>query len=400
MSTINITSFFSFCRVRVVKQSVDTITKSINITVKPDRRYKPICYKCKGAAKTVHAYKQRTIRDLNVFDARTYLSIVYRVIVCPRCGYTVEESSLLQPYGRVTKRLASHIIDLCRYMTITEVAGYLGLDWRTVKKVHKQHLKESISSKAPPAPRILIVDEIAIRKGHRYLTIVADWENGTVLWVGKDRGYASLKGFFDSLSEEQRNSIEAVALDMWDPYIKAVRTSCPQAHIVFDQFHMVSAFGRVIDKVRNAEYRNASQEDKQVIKGSRYLLLKNKPNLSKEEKPRLEALLNLNQTLTTVYIFKDLLKRLWQYTYPAYAQRAIEQLSDLAHESDIGPLKAFVKTIKRYAYGIVNHCKFPIHTSRIEGMNNKIKVIKRKAYGFLDMEYFSLLIKNAFVSTN
>ena len=109
---------------------------------------------------------------------------------------------------------------------------------------------------------------------------------------------------------------------------------------------------------------------------------------------------NLNQTLTTVYIFKDLLKRLWRYTYPAYAQRAIEQLSDLAQESAIGPHKAFVKTIKRYAHGIINHCKFPIHTSRIEGMNNKIKVIKRKAYGFLDMEYFSLLIKNAFVPTN
>jgi transposase len=104
---------------------------------------------------------------LNVFDARTYLSIFYRIIVCPRCGYTVEESSLLQPYGRVTKRLAAHIVDLCRYMTITDVAGYLGLDWRTVKKVHKQHLRESMSSKSPPDPRILIVDEIAIRKGHR-----------------------------------------------------------------------------------------------------------------------------------------------------------------------------------------------------------------------------------------
>lgn len=400
MSSINLKPFFSLCRVRVVNQSVDSGNKTVNITVKPDRRYKPVCYKCKRPAKTVHAYKQRTIRDLNVFDARTYLRILYRIIVCPRCGYTVEDSTLLQPYGRVTKRLAAHLIDLCRYMTITEVAGYLGLDWRTVKKVHKQHLRDRFTSEPPPSPRIVIVDEIAIRKGHRYLTIVADWESGRVLWVGRDRGFESLKESFDSLSEDQRGSIEAVAMDMWDPYIKAVKTSCPKALIVFDQFHMVSAFGRVIDKVRNAEYRKASQEDKQVIKGSRYLLLKNKPNLRKEEKPRLEALLNLNQTLTTVYIFKDLLKRLWQYTYPAYAQRAIEQLSDLAHESTIGPLKAFVKTIKRYAYGIINHCKFPIHTSRIEGMNNKIKVIKRKAYGFLDMEYFSLLIKNAFASTN
>jgi transposase len=163
---------------------------------------------------------------------------------------------------------------------------------------------------------------------------------------------------------------------------------------------MVSAFGKVINKVRNAEYRKASEEEKQVIKGSKYLLLKNKPNLKKQEKPRLKALLDLNQTLTTVYIFKVLLKRLWKYRYPAYARRAIEQLYELADESNIRPVKSFVKTIKRYAYGIINHCKFPIYTSKIEGINNKIKVIKRKGYGFRDLEYFSLLIKNAFAVTN
>ena len=102
MSEINIKPFFSFCRVRVVKQSVDSENKTVNITVKPDRRYKPVCYKCKGPAKTVHAYKQRTIRDLNVFNARTYLRILYRIIVCPRCGYTVEETMALKVEEQLT----------------------------------------------------------------------------------------------------------------------------------------------------------------------------------------------------------------------------------------------------------------------------------------------------------
>ena len=397
MSRINIKPFFNTCRVKVIEQSVDIDNKIAKITIEPNKRYKPACYKCKSSAVTIHAYKQRTIRDLKVFDVRTYITATYRIIVCPRCGYSVEDSTLLQPYGRVTKRLAAHIIDLCRVMTITDVAAYLGLDWKTIKNIHKKYLKEKFASEPPPTPKVVIVDEIAVRKGHRYLTIVADWESGRVLWVGKDRTYETLKGFFDSLSDEHINSIEAIAIDMWDPYIKAIKTYCPQAHIVFDQFHMVSAYGKVINKVRNIEYHKASQEDKQVIKGTKYLLLKNKPNLKKKEKPRLKALLDLNQTLTTAYIFKDLLKRLWQYKYPAYAKRAIEQLCDLAQESNIGPIKSFAKTIKRYAYGIINHCMFPIHTSRIEGINNKIKVIKRKAYGYRDMEYFSLLIKNAFV---
>jgi len=333
---------------------------------------------------------------LNVFDARVYVTVVYRVLVCGTCGYAVEDSRLLQPYGRITKRLTAYIIDLCRFMTISEVADHLGLDWKTVKSIHKKHLKEKFDAAPQPSPRVVLVDEISIRKGHRYLTIVADWESGRVLWVGKDRSCEALQAFFKSLPEGSAESVKAVAMDMWDPYIKAVKKCCPQACIVFDLFHMVSAFGKVINKVRNAEYRKASEQDKQVIKGSKYLLLKNKPNLKDHEKPRLKALLELNQALTTVYIIKDLLKKLWSYRYPANAKRAIEQLCDFAQQSNIGPVKSFGKTIKRYAYGIINHCKFPIHTSRIEGINNKIKVIKRKAYGFHDIDYFSLLIKNAF----
>ena len=396
MSKINIKPFFKFCRVRVTKQFFDIENKKVHITVVPSKRYKPVCHKCKSQAKTVHAYKKRTIRDLNVFDARVYVTVVYRVLVCGTCGYAVEDSRLLQPYGRITKRLTAYIIDLCRFMTISEVADHLGLDWKTVKSIHKKHLKEKFDAAPQPSPRVVLVDEISIRKGHRYLTIVADWESGRVLWVGKDRSCEALQAFFKSLPEGSAESVKAVAMDMWDPYIKAVKKCCPQACIVFDLFHMVSAFGKVINKVRNAEYRKASEQDKQVIKGSKYLLLKNKPNLKDHEKPRLKALLELNQALTTVYIIKDLLKKLWSYRYPANAKRAIEQLCDFAQQSNIGPVKSFGKTIKRYAYGIINHCKFPIHTSRIEGINNKIKVIKRKAYGFHDIDYFSLLIKNAF----
>jgi transposase len=112
-------------------------------------------------------------------------------------------------------------------------------------------------------------------------------------------------------------------MDMWDLYIKAVKEHGPSCAIVFDQFHVVSSFGRVIDKVRNIELRKAKQSGKEVIKGSKYLLLKNPENLFKEEKPKLKAILKLNKALSTVYILKDYLKRLWQYRYPKCAQRFV-----------------------------------------------------------------------------
>ncbi len=205
-----------------------------------------------------------------------------------------------------------------------------------------------------------------------------------------------MKEFFSQLSPEVKKGIKAVAMDMWDPYIKAVEEHCPDCAIVFDQFHVVSSFGRVIDKVRNIEFRKANQTGKEVIKGSKYLLLKNPENLFKEEKPKLKAILKLNEALSTVYILKDYLKRLWQYRYPKYAQRFLHFWCSLAFQSKIKPVIKFAKTLTRYAYGIISYCRFPIHTSRLEGINNKIKVIKRKAYGFHDIEYFSLIIKCTF----
>jgi len=127
-----------------------------------------------------------------------------------------------------------------------------------------------------------------------------------------------------------------------------------------------------------------------------YLLLKNKDHLLPDEEPRLKRLLELNQNLTTVYILKDSLKKLWNYLDPEWAQKALDDWCSMALKSKIGPVMAFAKMLKRYAYGILNHCRFPIHTSRLKGINNKIKVMKRRAYGFHDVEYFSLIIRDSF----
>lgn len=396
MPRIKVTPFFRFCRVKVVKQEIDTIQNIVTITVKPDERYCPVCHKCQRKVKQIHSYHKRRIRDLNIFDAKSFISVAYRRLRCPHCGSVVEELPLMNPYERVTSRLTTYILELSRYMTIKEIAEHLDLDWKTVKEIHKRFLQDKYSHEERGSPKILLIDEISIRKRHRYLTIIADWESGRVLGVAEGRSYESLRDFFASLSEAQRCSIEAIAMDMWDPYIKAVQESCPHAKIVFDQFHVVAAFGRVIDQVRNIEYQKAVDTGKAVIKGSKYLLLKNKKNLRTEEKPRLKALLALNEALSTTYILKDYLKRLWQYRYPRCALNALSHWCVIAFESAIEPVISFAKTLIKYSYGIINHCSYPIHTGRLEGINNKIKVIKRKAYGFHDIEYFSLVIKDAF----
>ena len=187
---------------------------------------------------------------------------------------------------------------------------------------------------------------------------------------------------------------------MWKPYIKAVTKHLPNAAIVFDMFHVVQMFGKVINKIRNIEYKKLSKDNKYILKGTKYILLKNKKNLKRKEGKRLKELLSLNKNISIVYILKDQIKQLWKYKYSKYVRDGLDNILTILNNTRIKILKNFAKTLKKHAYGILNHCKFKIHTSFIEGINNKIKVIKRKAYGFHDVEYFSLIIKDSFGNCN
>ena len=160
---------------------------------------------------------------------------------------------------------------------------------------------------------------------------------------------------------------------------------------------MVSNFNRVIDKVRNSEYKKASEQDKAIYKGSKYLLLKNRQNLKNQnQRQHLKQLLALNETINTVMILKESLKRIWTYRYRRWAEKALDNWCSLARSINHRSVNAFANMLDRYRYGILNHCQYPIHTGKLEGVNNKIKVIKRKAYGFRDLRYFTLKIYQAF----
>jgi transposase len=364
----------------------------------PNKRFHPICHICGSKGIRVHSQEERSLRDLNFASARVWIQCRYRKIVCSQCQRTpIEDLDLFNPYLRVTKRLARYIYGLCKIMTIQEVVRHLGLDWKTVKAIDQKSLEEQYGQTDYQGLRILAIDEISVRKGHRYLTVVLDYLTGRVIWVGKDRKTRTLKKFFSGMSKEQKQGLEAIVMDMWDPYILAVQEKVPHVKIVFDLFHVVAQFNRVIDKVRNTEYRKASKTNKTVFKGAKYLLLKNRSNVRRhKDRKHLEELLKLNKVINTILILKDKLKHIWFYRSRTWANKAINEWCALARALNHPEVTKFAKMLCRYRYGILNHCDHPIHTGRLEGVNNKIKVIKRKAYGYHDFRYFSLKIIQAF----
>ena len=312
----------------------------------------------------------------------------------------VEQLSFCKACQRVTDRLARYIHDLCKVLANKDVAKRFELHPTTVKQIDKAFLSQEFGETHYEGLRILAFDEIAVKKGHNYMTVALDYLTGRVVWMGEGRSTDTLDAFFDGMTDEQKANIEAVAIDMWEPYINRVRHHCPQAKIVFDFFHVVQGFGKVIDAVRRDEYRKANKEDRRIIKGSRYLLLKNAENLKEDQKPRLEELLALNERLNEVYVLKDQLKLVYHYDDRSRCKQALDDWCAMAETIGHSAMKAFIKKLRRHEEGILNHADFPIGTSELEGVNNKIKVIKRRAYGYHDNDYFALKVKQAFRGKN
>lgn len=227
MSAISISPYFPFRRIKIAKQAVnDTATKAL-IAVVPDRRFQPICHRCGKPSASVHSWTRREVRDLNFASTRVWLRCEYRKLLCDNCErISIEDLELFHPYLRVTRRLAAEIHQLCKVMTVTDVARHFELDWKTVKDIDKHYLEAQYDQPDYNGLRILAVDEISIRKGHSYLSVVLDYETGRVVYVGKQRKARTLKRFFNLLTAKQRNAIEAVVMDMWDPYINAVKKNC------------------------------------------------------------------------------------------------------------------------------------------------------------------------------
>ncbi|MBA2669669.1 MAG: ISL3 family transposase, partial [Gemmatimonadetes bacterium] len=244
MSDLSITPYFPFARVVPVDQQVAAVseryTQSV-ITLAPDEGAMPICSVCGQEGGRMHMYGTRRVRDLNLGHARLDLVVPNRKLRCGGCQtIRTEGHDFLAPYRRHTQRFERYVADLCRHMPIKQVADHVGLSWHAVKAIDKRRLQREVGTPRYDGLRLLAVDEVAVHKGHTYLTTVLDLETGRIVWVGKGRSEATLTRFFEELTPEQRSSIEAVATDMAAGFRNAVEKACPQAALVYDLFHVVA----------------------------------------------------------------------------------------------------------------------------------------------------------------
>lgn len=369
------------------------------IQLAPICGYLRCCSGCGRRTAAVHEYEERRIRDLPLFEHRVELRVPRIRVACPRCGPKLERLAWLEPYARVTRRLAESVGQLCTVMALRHVASYFDLNRKTVKQLDRQRLERTLGPADLDGVEVIALDGFAIQKGHRYATVVVEPTRKWVLWVGRGRGRADVRPFFEWLGPARCQRLREAVMDMNASYELEVRRHCPNAVVVFDLFHVVAKCGReVIDRVRvdRANELRGDRRGRRVVKGARWLLLKNRDSLRADEDVQLEELLAANHVLFVVYVLRDALKDLWRYRHAGYAARAWRRWYQQALHSGIEPLIRFAQRLQPYLPGILAHCRWPLGTNLVEGINNKIKVIKRMAYGFRDDAYFFLKIRAAF----
>jgi len=293
-----------------------------------------------------------------------------------------------------TRSFERYVLDLLRHTTIQDVAKHLNVSWDLVKDIQKRDLTRRFARPKLKHLRQIAIDEISIGKGHRYLTVVLDLRSGAVVFVGDGKGADALVPFWKRVRRSGAR-IEAVAMDMSAAYIAAVSTHLPKAAIVFDHFHVIKLFNDKLSTLRRELYREATDQlHKNVLKGTRWLLLKNPENLNtqRKESERLQEALRLNQPLALAYYMKEELRLLWSKPDKDEAKTFLADWIKRAAASGIRVLMKFSKTLAAYRTGILAYYDYPISTGPLEGTNNKIKTMKRQAYGFRDQEFFKLKI--------
>ena len=276
------------------------------------------------------------------------------------------------------------VIDWLQEASIQAVARQLDLTWDQVDGVLQRAVRRGMRRRQLVPARLLGVDETSFQKRHEYVTVVADLERGKVHYVADGRGKDSLLGYFEELKEPEKAQVEAVAMDMWNPYIVATLASLPDAEskICFDKFHIAMHLGQAVDQVRRDESSAMREEGDDSLVGSRHMWLYHPDKMPARHYPRFEELMNRALKTSRAWLLKELAMDGLDAPDRDRAEAIFERWYSWAVRSRLEPMKKVARMVKRHLTGILNAVEKRVTNARLEGINTVIQWLKRSARGF------------------
>jgi len=316
-------------------------------------------------------------------------------VKCPTTGKPKKESiSSVLLTRRFTESLADDIGRYADRTSILEASRHYNIDYKTALAFEKSYLARKKDSAPEVKPMRIGVDEIRLGKmGWR--VVVSDLDERRPIWIGgKDRSQESFEAFFTWLGPDKYKNITVGVMDMWKPYLAALRKFCPTADVVFDKFHVVAQMSQAMDEVRRAEYARLNGKERKYIKGQRFNLLANRGSLSRTGQEELDQTFKANKRLYTAYLLKEDFDRLWSYKSPTWMLKFWSSWKASLKWKRLEPFQKVVRMVESHWEGIVSWCKEEnkVPLGFVEGLNSRIRKIQAQGYGYHDVEHMDLKI--------
>jgi len=352
-----------------------------------------VCPEC-GSAAPIHDHQERHWRHLDTCQFPTFVHARIPRLKCPTHGIKQLPVPWAEAGSRFTAMFEALTIDWLKQASIKAVAQQLRISWAEADGIMQRAVRRGLKRRTPEAPRHAGVDETSFQKRHEYVTVVGDLERSVVVHVADDRGREALDGFWSSLTETQRARVEAVAMDMWEPYIQSTLAYLPGAEgkIVFDKFHVAQHLGDAVDRVRKQEHRTRLAEGDPILKGTKYRWLENPQGRRWAAARAFNLLRALAPRVGRAWALREAAMALWSLHYPGAADRNFAAWYRWARRSRLEPMRKVAAMIKRHWANIRTYFTHRITNAGVEALNAKIQAAKHRACGFRNRERFRTAI--------
>ncbi|HEY2932624.1 MAG TPA: ISL3 family transposase [Acidobacteriota bacterium] len=378
---------------QVKNVKLELAAKSVAIELLWSPGEKARCPACGQLHSVYDLAPERTWRHLDTMQFQTLIRARTPRVECPTDGVKTISVPWAEPGGRFSRLLERFAIEvlLCA-RSVTQAASVMGLSWDQVDHILRRAVQRGLSRRELEALTHVGIDEKSFGAGQSYISLLTDLDGRRVLEVVEGRTQAAAQTLWDTLSVEQRAQIEAVAVDMWEPFMNASKTKAPQAQLVHDKFHVSGHLNEAVDQVRRAEHKELMAAGDETLKGSRPLWLYNPMNFTDEQAASFAELRESGLKVGRAWAAKELFSKLWNYRYEGAARRFFREWYGWVSRSQLQPLIKVAKMLKGHLENILTYLRHPITNAVTEGLNSKIQMIKSNARGFRSFDNYRIRI--------
>lgn len=378
----------------VERVKLDVAKQHVEVHVGHPAGQRFACPECGRELGVYDHQAERVWRHLDSCQFLTYLHARPPRVSCPEHGVRQVTLPWAQAGSRFTNLFEALAIDVLLAANVKRAAAILRITWDEAWHLMERAVIRGRAVKGNEMPEQMGVDEKAIAKGHRYMTLVCDLEEATVEYIGEGRKEASLAAYFEAFPKEEREGIEAISLDMWPAYINACRNNVPGADqkMVFDRFHIMRHVIDAVDKVRKQEHKALMKTGDDILTRSKYLWLTNPENMTDKARDRFDELKAMELKTARAWALKEALRELWSYKSQAWATKFWKRWYFWATHSRLAPMIEAAKLIARHLTNVLTYFKHRITNAVAEGLNSKIATVQKRACGYRNPNNFKIAV--------